>query len=480
MKGKWISVVLALALAVVAFGALPAPQALAGTCTSQANGNWSAAGTWGAGCTGAGGIPGTGDSVNVAHTVTLTANVNIGSGTVTVQNGGVLNLVTFLPTAATLTINDGGEVQQGGTGTAPAGTITTRSYAPNSTYTFNGTQAGLTGTTHPTYGNLNFAPTPSGNGTFALNLDVKGNLIINFGNTSEIRFATTTASRTHSISGNLKVMAGTVVGNNGTTAVSMITIGGNLEITGGTFRGTNDSGNVTYNIAGNISNNGGTWQQDDGSSTGTFTVVLNGSSTQSVGGSSAISFENLTVNNSAVMDEVNDVTVTGTLINNGTIRNSNTVAGNGAQSFGLTGVAMNVTAGTGTITVDRKDVDHPNATTDGGTKGTKTGKYWKITGTGFTADLTLPHAGLAAPNVCKYPGGLGGAGWDCQVSASTGTTATRNGVTSFSDWAVGSSVGPTAVTLRTLTAAAPLTPWAAAPAIGLALAGGLAAWRRRA
>lgn len=42
-----------------------------------------------------------------------------------------------------------------------------------------------------------------------------------------------------------------------------------------------------------------------------------------------------------------------------------------------------------------------------------------------------------------------------------------------------SALGTNAVTLRALTAAAPLNPLAAVPVVGLALAGGLAAWRRR-
>jgi hypothetical protein len=39
---------------------------------------------------------------------------------------------------------------------------------------------------------------------------------------------------------------------------------------------------------------------------------------------------------------------------------------------------------------------------------------------------------------------------------------------------------PTAVTLRTLTAAAPITPWAALPAAGLAALAGFVVYRRRA
>ena len=53
-----------------------------------------------------------------------------------------------------------------------------------------------------------------------------------------------------------------------------------------------------------------------------------------------------------------------------------------------------------------------------------------------------------------------------------------SGVTAFSPWALASNE-PTAVTLRALTARAPLTPLAALPVAALALAGGVVVWRRR-
>jgi hypothetical protein len=75
--------------------------------------------------------------------------------------------------------------------------------------------------------------------------------------------------------------------------------------------------------------------------------------------------------------------------------------------------------------------------------------------TGFVATITLPYDGSAIPDpvICFYPGGLGGAGWDC-IGTQTydGSTVTRPGITHFSNWAVGSQVGPTAVTLQAFTA----------------------------
>ena len=110
------------------------------------------------------------------------------------------------------------------------------------------------------------------------------------------------------------------------------------------------------------------------------------------------------------------------------------------------------------LTVDYFPVNHPNATT-----GIQTGGYWKISGraidnspaTGFTVRVTLPHTvdPHANAKVCKFPGTQGGSGWDCFRTDSDGTTVWLDGVTSFSDWAVGNNVGPTAVILSSLAAA---------------------------
>ena len=107
------------------------------------------------------------------------------------------------------------------------------------------------------------------------------------------------------------------------------------------------------------------------------------------------------------------------------------------------------------IKVEEVASNHPDATT-----GIQTGKYWKINAyqsdgstaatEDFTANLTLTHSLADDSNakVCKYPGGLGGDGWDCARDSSTSTTVTRNGIHSFSDWAVGDNVGPTAIGLQ--------------------------------
>ena len=91
------------------------------TKTSNQSGAWNVGSTWVGGV-----VPASGDTVVIAntHTVTLSADANIGAGTVTVQSGGILDLSAQQLTAATLTIDNGGEVQQAGSTTAPSGTIT--------------------------------------------------------------------------------------------------------------------------------------------------------------------------------------------------------------------------------------------------------------------------------------------------------------------------------------------------------------------
>ena len=74
------------------------------------------------------------------------------------------------------------------------------------------------------------------------------------------------------------------------------------------------------------------------------------------------------------------------------------------------------------------------------------------TANGFTVTITLPHDGLTSPAVCRYPGDIGGFGWDCAADDFDATTVWRSGLTQFSDWAVGQNVGATALSLRSFDA----------------------------
>jgi hypothetical protein len=105
--------------------------------------------------------------------------------------------------------------------------------------------------------------------------------------------------------------------------------GDSISISGGTFTSTP----TTLNITGNLLNNGGTFTHNSG------TVVCNGSSAQSIGGTTAMTFNNFTVNNAAGVNLAGNATVAGTL----TLTSG--VFGVGTNTLTLTG-PVSFTSGT--------------------------------------------------------------------------------------------------------------------------------------
>ena len=112
------------------------------------------------------------------------------------------------------------------------------------------------------------------------------------------------------------------------------------------------------------------------------------------------------------------------------------------------------------LRVQRFDQNHDDRTGTSMLSGVGWGRYWTITATdssgdpasGFSLTLTLPNEGFATPRSCRFPGEIGGSGWDCDDGTRTtftASTVTRSGITALSDWAVGNEVGPTAVRLQT-------------------------------
>ena len=114
---------------------------------------------------------------------------------------------------------------------------------------------------------------------------------------------------------------------------------------------------------------------------------------------------------------------------------------------------LNVTTDNFTsITVERRDQNHAGRTGSAPpANGVGWGIYWTITpvGTG-TVNLTLPHNLAGTPQACRF---VSGTTWDCARSSSKAYNVTRDGVSAFSDWAVGNNVTPTAVTLAEFRAA---------------------------
>ena len=132
--------------------------------------------------------------------------------------------------------------------------------------------------------------------------------------------------------------------------------------------------------------------------------------------------------------------------------------------FGSGTVTIDVTTANGLncVTVEEMGTDHFSATAP-----IQTSNWWHISGnitSGLNIALTLPYsvATDADTRVCKWPGNLGGYGWDCDDGSNTtfaGNFVTRSGVTGFSDWAVGQGAGPTAVTLQTSDVASTNLSW---------------------
>ena len=159
------------------------------------------------------------------------------------------------------------------------------------------------------------------------------------------------------------------------------------------------------------------------------------------------------------------------------------------SSGGTLTITVNTANGLNCITVEEMGADHLMATGPGPNNGTlHTGNWWHLTGnitSTFNVDITLPFSGADnRSRVCRYPGNLGGYGWDCDDGTNTtyvaNTSVTRSGITGFSDWAVGDRLGPTAVHLTRLSGRSngPLAGLSLALLGALLLAAGSAFWWR--
>jgi len=262
----------------------------------------------------------------------------------------------------------------------------------------------------------------------------------------------------------------------------------NFTISGGTF--TAPAGNV--NAAGNWTNNGGTF------TSGTGTVTFNGSSAQTIGGTSATTFNNLTVSNTSgdVTLSGVDATVNGTgagalnFTSGKIITGVNTLiigaststitgAGTGQYVYGNLQKAFNTGSGqtftfeigdasyytpaqlanfnvttAGNITANTTAARHPEfMTANIGDKYVK--RYWTLTPgslvtSGYDITATFVSGDLVgvpdtnALIVQKYNPST----WSNPASSSsTSTTVTGVGFTSFSDFFSGNGGTPTPVTL---------------------------------
>lgn len=153
----------------------------------------------------------------------------------------------------------------------------------------------------------------------------------------------------------------------GNAAVKTLTVGGNVLVgPTGLFQGDNNisvAQTHVVNIGGDITNNGTFDARPTAMTSVAFDVFLNGSGAQTIGGSNAIQFNNLTVNDTAVVAIPaggTQPTVEGTLTNNGTLSQTQTVNNANVAFLEITnfgggtnkyrGVEVNSTANLGDVT----------------------------------------------------------------------------------------------------------------------------------
>ena len=313
---------------------------------------------------------GAGTKTTATGTLTILGNWNVGSTTALNTNNTLVNLTGDLTGAGAITqgtglmtlasdwLNTGaftagtGGVTLTGSGrqiTGTAGGITFSTLTVNGTYTNNNSTsvtvstalAGSGGLTNPANAQLHY------NGTSAiapaLTATASGNLV-DYGalgnqtvkNTSYYHLtlsgsgAKTLPAATLAVNGNFTM---TPSATNSATAAGAMTVGGNFTLnTGATFT----TGAFNHGIAGNFSNN----NTFTGSAGGTIT--LNGATAQAIGGTSATTFNNLTLSNSNAAVSVNtniNTSAAGTLTVNA-----------GSVLIPGAAVAINNAAPAGTIT----------------------------------------------------------------------------------------------------------------------------------
>ncbi len=278
------SCLLAAGLAALMAIVIAPPAAHAAVCTSTTNGNWSSV-TW-SGCT-----PGAGDDVVIDSNVTLDGNVTVRG--ITINSGRTFNNgASTLTAAAGYLTNNGTYV--GGTGT----------------YAFTAA-GGVYGSSITAFNNVTIAAGVDFQGG-ASPAVVNGSLTINSGgfvvtgkapsyaSGSTLRYSSGgpyTAGEEwypNTTSGpgvphHVEISSGTTLTFGSSafarTAKGNVTIGGTLTLSSAA------GGNL--NLGGNWALNGGTFNHNS------RTVTFNGSSAQTIGGSTPATFQDLTIDNAA-------------------------------------------------------------------------------------------------------------------------------------------------------------------------------------
>ncbi|MBM3128545.1 MAG: hypothetical protein FJ009_07955 [Chloroflexi bacterium] len=267
------------------------------------------------------------------------------------------------------------------------------------------------------------------------------------------------------------------------------------------------STNSSFNTAGSWTNEG-TFVANAG------TITLNGTSAQSIGGTGATTFNNLTLNNSSGATLGNNVTVSNTLtLTSGDLNTgSNTLTLGSEATVAGTGDVVGNVQRAHTFTADKnyqfnnaqalirfKSVTNgaPPSITVNLVKSKPTGldtavaRTYSITTNDISSynaeDLHLGYqdsetTGMTEANLRAWR--HNGSRWVLQTGGvdTTNNYVYARDVTAFSDWAITDNGGPTAVTLSTFNARADAPSALPFVGIGALIALGAGAWwtRRRA
>ena len=281
-----------------------APSTLTMT-TMNVNGNQADSDNTGAGD--GGGI------YNFFGSITIQTNSHV-DGNSAVNGGGIFTSWTGIAADSTagLTVNTGSTIGQAGAGNGNS--------AKN-----NGGSIAINPVGASMFGTINLANLTFTNNT--ANSDNSGGgdggaIFIGAGNINSLNTCTIDSNVANAGTGDgIRQTGGTITGA-GTLNVNG---GDSISISGGTFTSTNG----ILNITGNLLNSGGNFVHNSG------TVACNGSAAQTIGGSTAMTFNNLTINNAAGVNLGNNETVAGTLtLTSGVLGvGTNTLTLNGPVSF---------------------------------------------------------------------------------------------------------------------------------------------------
>ena len=265
---------------------------------------------------------------------------------------------------------------------------------------------------------------------------------------------------------------------------SDVAINGGFTIITGTF----NAPATNLMLMGDFSLAGGTFNHYGG------VVTFAGPGTQNLTANAPITFNNVIVNSGAMVSETvdaNNISVAGTLANSGIVQKSRLIGATGVYTFGLASgpvngalLSMDVTTDNfSRFTVHFVGSQHPYATGTSETNGVGFSRYWTLTPDGNgTVNLTLPTNFVPADGtqVCRYLGTS--FNWECAMSTydPVAKTVTRQGISNFSDWAVGHA-GPTAISRPSVTvqSVSGLPPFLFLGLVMLFLTGAGLAYRRR-